>query len=39
VALPAARGGLRFIITVFRRAPNMGQVAVVNGFLGWTFVG
>lgn len=28
-----------FIVVVLRRAPNIGQVAVVNGLLGWTLVG
>lgn len=27
------------IVAFRRRVPNRGAVAVVNGFLGWTFVG
>jgi len=27
------------IVAVARKAPNRGSVAVINGFLGWTFVG
>jgi Superinfection immunity protein len=27
------------IVVIGRKAPNIGQVVVVNFFLGWTFVG
>lgn len=27
------------IVGARRRVPNMGSVAVINGLLGWTFVG
>jgi hypothetical protein len=42
VALVLALAGAYFLPTIVarsRRVPNLGSVAVINTFLGWTFVG
>jgi hypothetical protein len=38
-ACPANSACIRARMSWTRHVPNLAQVAIVNGFLGWTFVG
>jgi hypothetical protein len=39
LAIAAALYFLPLIVAILRKVPNVGSVAVVNIFLGWTFIG
>jgi len=39
LALIMALYFIPLIIAILRRVPNVGSVAVINIFLGWTFIG